>query len=179
MDLIYSPYPRRGWTVRFLTLVFTFQDIHCLGKIVVLIKRVVDYYGLKCKLDPSTPVTFLDKFTRVFIDSLLCGLVIFVIGDLNCNLLNDNYEAKALLEFCSIFKLSQLINSPTRTTESSQSLIDVIMATNNKLVGSSGVLTSSISDHNLIYLLMNLRVPRQDLLTCLLEATETITPELP
>ena len=105
-------------------------------------------------------MTFLDNFARVFIDSLLCGLDIFVIGDLNCNLLNDNYEAKALLEFCSTFNLTQLINSPTRIIESSQSLIDVIMATNNELVGSSGVLTSSISHHNLIYLLLNLRVPR-------------------
>ena len=85
---------------------------------------------------PSTPVTFLDNFTRVFIDSLLCGLDIFIFGDLNCNLLNDNYEAKALLEFCSTFNLTQLINLPTRITESSQSLIDVIMAPNNELVGS-------------------------------------------
>jgi len=39
-------------------------------------------------------------------------------------------------------------------------LIDVIMTTNKELVGSSNVLTSSISNHNLIYLLLNLRIPR-------------------
>ena len=48
-------------------------------------------------------------------------------------------------------------------TDSSQSLIDVIMTTNKEIVTSSGVLASSISDHNLIYLLLNLKVPRAKL----------------
>ena len=64
------------------------------------------------------------------------------------------------LEFCTTFGLTQLINSPTRITESSQSLIDVIMTINKEIVTSSGVLASSISDQNLIYLLLNLKVPR-------------------
>jgi len=34
------------------------------------------------------------------------------------------------------------------------------MTTNKEIVTSSGVLTSSISDHNLIYLLLDLKVPR-------------------
>ena len=103
---------------------------------------------------------FLDDLTRVFIDSLLRGLHIFVIGDLNCNLLSDDYESRAFLDFCTTFNITQLINSLTRITESSQSLIDVIMTTNKEIVTSSGVLTSSISDHNLIYLLLDLKVPR-------------------
>ena len=109
---------------------------------------------------PSAPVKFFDDLTRVFIDSLLCGLDIFVIGDLNCNLLSDDYESRACLDFCTTFNLTQLINSPTRITERSQSLIDVIMTTNKEIVTSSGILTSSISDHNLIYLLLDLKVPR-------------------
>ena len=90
----------------------------------------------------------------------VCVLDIFVIGDLNCNLLSDDYESRACLDFCTTFNLTQSINSPTRITECSQSLIDVIMTTNKEIVTSSGILTSSISDHNLIYLLLDLKVPR-------------------
>lgn len=64
------------------------------------------------------------------------------------------------MEFCTAFGVTQLINSPTRITESSQSLIDVIMTTNKEIVTSSRVLALSISDHNLIYLLLNLKVCR-------------------
>lgn len=108
----------------------------------------------------SVPVKFLNDLTRVFIDSLLRDLDTFIIGDLNCNLLSDDYECRALSDFCTIFDLTQLINSPTRITKSSQSLIDVIMTTNKEIVTSSGVLTSSISDHNLIYFLLDFKVPR-------------------
>ena len=97
---------------------------------------------------PSTPVNFLDNLTRFFIDSL------------NCNLLGNDHEAKALLEFCTTFNLTQLINLPTSVTENSQSLIDVIMTSNKELVTSGGVLTSSMSDHNLIYLLLYSKIPR-------------------
>ena len=51
-------------------------------------------------------------------------------------------------------------NSIRHNPQCSQSLIDVIMTTNKEIVTSSGVLTSSISDHNLIYLLLDLKVPR-------------------
>ena len=109
---------------------------------------------------PSTPVNFLDNFTRVFIDYLLSDRDIFIIGDLNCNLLGNDHEAKALLEFCTTFNLTQLINLPTRVTENSQSWIDVTMTSNKELVTSGGVLTSSMSDHNLIYSLLNSNIPR-------------------
>lgn len=121
---------------------------------------------------PSTPVNFLDNLTRVFIDSLLSGRDIFIIGDLNCNLLGNDHEAKALLEFCTTFNLTQLINLPTRVTENSQYLIDVIMTSNKELVTSSGVLTSPMSVHNLIYLLLNSKIPRENPLMCLLGAIE-------
>ena len=121
---------------------------------------------------PSTPVNFLDNLTRIFIDSLLSGRDIFIIGDLNCNLLGKDHEAKALLEFCTTFNLTQLINLPTRVTENSQYLIDVIMTSNKELVTSSGVLTSPMSVQNLIYLLLNSKIPRENPLMCLLGAIE-------
>ena len=86
--------------------------------------------------------------------------VIFARTTNTCNLLSDYYESRAFLDFCTTFNLTQLIHSLTRITETSQSLIDVVMTTNKEIVSSSGVLTSSMSDHNLIYLLLDLKVPR-------------------
>ena len=55
----------------------------------------------------------------------------------------------------------QLINSPTRITESSRSLIDDIMTSNPDLVHESGVINISISDHFPVSMLLNSKLPRQ------------------
>ena len=58
------------------------------------------------------------------------------------------------------FNLTQPINKPTRVTENSESLIDVVMPTNENLVASSGVLMSTISDHNLVNITLKPKKPR-------------------
>ena len=49
-----------------------------------------------------------------------------------------NAESRALNDFCSSFNFTQLINKPTRVTENGESLIDVVMTTNEKLIASNG-----------------------------------------
>ena len=93
-------------------------------------------------------------------ESLLLGLDVIILGDLNCNLLQDKAESLALNDFCSTFNLTQLINKPTRVTENGESLIDVVMTTNEKLIASNDVLMSTISDHNLIYISLRLKKPK-------------------
>jgi len=110
---------------------------------------------------PSTPLNFTDDLTNSLIESLLLGLdVLLNWVDLNCNLLRDNAESRALNDFCSTFNLSQLINKPTKVTESGESLIDVVMTTNEKLIASNEVLMSPISDHNLVHISLKLKKPR-------------------
>lgn len=87
------------------------------------------------------------------------------------------FEARALLEFCTTFNLTQLITLPTRVTENNQSLIVVIMTSNKELVTSSRVLTSSISDHNLIYLLLNLKIPRAKLSYVSIRSCKNYSPK--
>ena len=69
-------------------------------------------------------------------------------------------EANALFDFISTFSLNQIVEKPTRITENSKSLIDVIMTTSKTFVNLSDVLTCSISDHNLIYVVLSLKTPR-------------------
>ena len=61
---------------------------------------------------PSTPLNFMDDLANSLIESLLSGLDVIILGDLNCNLLQDNAESRALNDFCSTFNLTQLINKP-------------------------------------------------------------------
>ena len=53
-----------------------------------------------------------------------------------------------------------LINKPTRVTENGESLIDVVMTTNEKFIASNDVLMPTISDHNLVYISLKLKKPR-------------------
>ncbi len=48
------------------------------------------------------------------------------------------------------FNLEQLIKQPTRITEASKTLLDVILAVNTGSVRKTGVMPCSISDHDLV-----------------------------
>ena len=76
----------------------------------------------------------------------------YIMGDLNCNLLStDCRESKSLTSFYESFNLWQLIAAPTRVTESSRSLLDVILASQTKQVVKAGVMDSSSSDHDMVF----------------------------
>ena len=109
---------------------------------------------------PSTPINFLDDLNISFMDSLLLGLDIILLGDLNCNLLGSCSDGQALLDFCATTNLVQLVQDPTRITETSQSLIDVALTTNENIIYSCKVKSSTISDHNLISLTLKLKPPK-------------------
>ena len=88
------------------------------------------------------------------------------LGDFNINLyLNDSYilakknilnnmsvlsNVKSYHEFCTHFRLKQLIKVPTRLTSSSSSIINEILASFPKRVTQSRVIYSGLSDHQLI-----------------------------
>ena len=77
--------------------------------------------------------------------SLLQGLDVILLGDLNCNLLGSCSDGQALIDFCSSTNLVQLVHDPTRVTETSQSLIDVALTTNENIIYSCEVKTATIS----------------------------------
>ena len=111
---------------------------------------------------PNTPLSCFDTdLTSNFISMSSLNFPIYILGDLNCNLLNgDSRDARALVDFYRSYNLSQLIDAPTRITESSKSLLDVILASHANQVQKAEVIQSSISDHDLIYVLLCLKKPR-------------------
>ena len=56
------------------------------------------------------------------------NLKFYLLGELNCNLASPAPDANTchLLEISDLYGLKQLINEPTRITESSSTLIDLI-----------------------------------------------------
>ena len=69
-------------------------------------------------------------------------------------------EAVALQDLCDSVNLSQLIKEPTRVTETSSTLIDVIMTTSTDFVERSGVVKTHISDHYLVYASLKLKIQK-------------------
>ena len=60
-------------------------------------------------------------------------------------------EVKNYFQFCSLYGLEQLIQSPTRVTCSTSSLIDHKLTTFPKRVSQQGIIDVGLPDHQLIY----------------------------
>ena len=78
---------------------------------------------------PDCPLDCFDQeLSESFISASKLGKDIFILGDLNCNVLDiSDGNARALMDFCSTFSLTQVIKQPTRRTDLSETLIDVII----------------------------------------------------
>ena len=107
---------------------------------------------------PSSPNHLFPMFEKI-IDTIDAeNLELYLLGDLNCNLLSDtpNVNTSDLLNiFNSIitYNLIQLITELTRVTNNSQSLIYICVTNTPGRIRASGVLSIGISDHSLAYLI--------------------------
>lgn len=67
-----------------------------------------------------------------------------------------------LVSLMENYQLSQVINKPTRITGTSSTLIDLFITNNPDSIVNSGVCTLSISDHNLVYAVRKIGIPRKN-----------------
>lgn len=76
---------------------------------------------------------------------IICG------GDINLDLLNLNQNTSGFQKMLECFNLKQIINTPTRMTKSTSTLLDVIIVPNdgNCVFGTENVF--NISDHSLVF----------------------------
>ena len=76
----------------------------------------------------------------------------YLLGDLNCNLLDSNLSnVKMLQEIMQLYQLTQIIDVPIRVTKSTKSILDVCITSSPDKIFQSGVVHLGISDHSLIY----------------------------
>ena len=107
----------------------------------------------------NSPINLFEDIEKTFVDSLLLGMEVIIIGDLNCNLQGNCPDGRALSDFCSIFNLAQIVKEPTRVTDKSQTLIDVVLTTNENIVNACEVMSSTISDHSLVCVTLKMKAP--------------------
>ena len=101
----------------------------------------------------------LDDFITSFMDLLLLGMEGMVIGDLNADILPGSScpEGRALMDLCNSLNLSQPVTQPTRTTDTSVTLIDVALTTNKSFITICEVYISAVADYCLVAITLNLK----------------------
>ena len=85
------------------------------------------------------------------------------IGDLNSDLphpFDNNKQGKCVLDLCDVYDLDSLISVPKRTSERKASCLDVILTNVPAYTITYGVIDTGLSDHNLMYTVLNARLPR-------------------
>ena len=103
---------------------------------------------------PEGSVSVLNFLEEQIERASLLSNNIIVMGDFNCNMLTENNLSDKVKEICDLYCMSQLIQSPTRITPFSSTLIDLILV--SKCLGSltSGVQSLGLSDHSLVYVIL-------------------------
>ena len=94
----------------------------------------------------------INNFSEVFEEQLTnvvkTNKEIIILGDFDIDYNEiDNRDFKSLL---NIFGLKQVIAEPTRTTETSSTLIDLIITNRPENITNKGVFPNSIADHDMI-----------------------------
>lgn len=77
---------------------------------------------------------------------------ILITGDFNINLLNiENAGVENFYSVLETFNLKQIIEVPTRVTETSESLLDLIIVSMEEDIVEKGVIENELSDHHLTH----------------------------
>ena len=71
-----------------------------------------------------------------------------------------HYHQK-IKDLCSSLYLKQLIEEPTRITQFSSTLLDLIL-TNSVNVSKTGVISHGVSDHSLVYVIRKFKRPKDE-----------------
>ena len=72
-------------------------------------------------------------------------------------------QTNKLHEITEAFQFEQMIEQPTRITEHSETIIDLVFTNKPELVTNFCVIHIGISDHSLIFLQRKISVPRSEL----------------
>ena len=96
---------------------------------------------------PNEPVLWYDRFERLLESVTSCKFVLFIVGDFNIDFLCERSSRK-LSSIFSSFDMSQYVEHSTRSTQLSQSCIDLFFSRHtNRLKVSSIDLLTPIADH--------------------------------
>ena len=104
---------------------------------------------------PPTDNLFFDKFHAILDGLWLKRSNIMIMGDFNSDIKSS--VGKRLLKVTRNVGLENVIKDTTRSTESSNTIIDLIFTSHKSKVKLAGCYAPGISDHHLVYAVVNLR----------------------
>ena len=110
----------------------------------------------------KNPLEYTKNFCNYLttcVKNLPKGSEVFCLGDFNANWSSNNALTSLMKDFSRSTNLSQIISSPTRITEHSSTIIDLIF-TNSLSISSSGSIFYGLSDHNLIFCVRKCNKPK-------------------
>ena len=110
---------------------------------------------------PNSSNSSILCFENEFLNSLNTESYFF--GDLNVDMLTTTTNKITLNNLMDRFNYVQVINQPTRVSDNSSTLIDLIICNNPKF-NNAGVLPVSTADHKLVYSVR--KQPKQSTKTC-------------
>ena len=87
-----------------------------------------------------------------------------ITGDFNCDFLktvdHNNNNLKRVRDLIDIYQLQQHIETPTRITSSTETLLDIVITrSDDNKTSDSGVIEMGISDHSMVYICRKISVP--------------------
>ena len=102
---------------------------------------------------PNTDTKVLDNIAGMLDMLVHENNEAILMGELNCDLLGSNHSTVAtnLLLITGEHKLTQMITEPTRVTNHSETLIDILLTTNPNILSSVGTAPLLGSDHLMIF----------------------------
>jgi exonuclease III len=119
----------------------------------IIVKNAKNFLVSTAYRPPDSSNYHVDNFKDLFEYFLITANEAFkeviLLGDLNANYL-DNKNSKELKSILLLNNYKQLIDSPTRITKDTSSLIDVILTTHSKNIASIVTAPLSLSDHDLV-----------------------------
>ena len=109
-----------------------------------------------CIYRPPSDCSFFDVFRNRITEIWMKRKNIILVGDFNCDMTpglesNESHFGRRFRRILCSYGLKNIINSPTRITSDSKSLIDLIVTSQSAKVQTSGSSALGISDHHLIF----------------------------
>lgn len=116
-----------------------------------------------CIYRPPDSEGFYDKFLPILERISANRKNVIITGDFNSNMLDNSGNGKKFKDVLQLVNFKNVIKNPTRVTEHSSTIIDLICTNNMPKVNSAGVIDFCIADHKFIYISFKLAKSRNSL----------------
>lgn len=119
-------------------------------------------YALGIYRPPNSGMDLFNECETLFQRCNADNRELLLVGDLNCDVSKVPLDphTRQLIFLCSLYQIDQLIDKPTRVTDTSATMTDLDLTNVKENIHASGVIHLGISDHSLIYAVWKFMLPK-------------------